>query len=164
MQLYKLTSQMMELNKLAEVDPEMEIAVADTLEGIEAEFQDKAQAIATIFLNLDPDVEGIDKAIKQLQERKKLYQNQKARLIEYLRTNMDAAGIKKIDCPLFSITCAKGRESVIVDDTEQIPDDYVVIPEVQARADKTKIMEAHRKGEAVPGTHIERGQSSIRIK
>lgn len=164
MQLYKLADNMKELQQLAEIDPEMEIAVADTMEGIEAEFNEKAQAIATIFLNMDPDIEGLDKAIKNLQARKKARENHRARLIDYLRENMDRSGIKKIECPLFTITCVIGREAVIVDDTFKIPDDYVSIPEVEAKADKNKIMEAHRKGESIPGTHIERGKSSIRIK
>lgn len=163
-QLYKLTKQMRELEKLAEVDPDMQEAVTDTLEAVEGEFQEKAQAIATIFLNLDPDVDAIDQEIKRLQERKKLYVNQKARLIEYLRENMEGSGIKKIECPLFRITLAKGREVVVVDDEDEIPDDYMEIPHVEAKPDKKKIMDQYRTGEPVPGTHLERNKSSIRIK
>lgn len=162
--LYELTQSMRELEKLAETDPEMQESVTDTLEGIEAEFNDKALAVATVFLNMDPDIQGIDNEIKRLQGRKKLYENQRAHLVEYLRVNMEGSGITKIECPLFRITCAKGREAVIVDDTDAIPDEYVSIPEVQAKADKKAIMDAYKKGEAVPGTHVERGKSSIRIK
>jgi hypothetical protein len=77
---------------------------------------------------------------------------------------MEGSGIKKIECPLFIITCAQGREKVIVDEIEDIPDDYVSMPPVEAQADKKKIMGAHKSGESVPGTHVERGLSSIRIK
>ena len=162
--LYEMTKDMMELKKLAQTDPDMEIAVADTMEGIQASFEEKAKAIATIFLNMEPDIQGVDMEIKRLQQRKKAHVNQRARLIEYLRTNMEAAGINKIECPLFIITCAEGREKVIVDEIEDIPDDYVNMPIVEAQPDKKKIMDAHKSGESVPGTHVERGQSSIRIK
>ena len=115
-------------------------------------------------MNLEPDIAAIDNEIKRLQARKKLYVNNRARLIEYLRSNMEASEITKIECPLFRITLAKGRERVIVDDSELIPDDFMRMPEVTPEADKNKIMDAYKQGEEVAGTHIERGPSSIRIK
>jgi len=164
--LYEMTTEIKELKALADADPEMEIAVADTLEAIEMEFQDKALAVATIFRNLEPDIEGIDAEIKRLQARKKKYVNHRARLVDYLRSNMEASEITKIDCPLFSITLAKGREKVIVDDQELVPDDFMRIPDVQAEVDKNKVMDDYRTEGVcnIPGVHIERGQSSIRIK
>lgn len=162
--LYEMTTEIRELKALADTDPEMEVAVADTLEAIQMDFNDKALAVARISLNLAPDVEAIDNEIKRLQARKKLYANHRARLIDYLRQNMVASEITKIECPLFRITLAKGREKVIVDDQELIPDDYMRVPDVQAECDKKKVMDAHKEGEEVPGTHVERGQPSILIK
>ena len=78
--------------------------------------------------------------------------------------NMETNGIKKISCPLFTITNVIGREVVVVDDVDEIPDDYMELPPVTAKADKKAIMTALKAGEEVPGVHIERNKSSIRIK
>jgi len=77
---------------------------------------------------------------------------------------MEASEISKIECPLFRITLSKGREKIIVDDSNEVPDDYMRLPEVKAEVDKKKVMDAYKNGDEIPGVHIERGQSSIKIK
>lgn len=162
-QLHQITAEMRELAQLAE-DPEMEIAVKDTLEGMQMTFNEKAEHLAKILLNMDGNMEAVNAEIERLQARKKRFQTQYASLIDYLRTNMDASGVKKISCPLFTITCAQGREKVVVDSVDDVPDDYMRIPEVVAEVDKVKALNDMKEGKEIPGLHLERGQSSIRIK
>lgn len=171
--LYQITHQAMELRNLADADPEMEIAVADTLEAIEMEFEDKAVAVARICLNLKADVEAIKKEIARLQGRKKVVENRQASLVDYLRVNMEKVAeanntkVKPIlKDPAIPIRYRMGSESVIVDDNELIPDEFVRVPEVVAEADKKKIMDDYRASDRVcnvPGVHIERGKASIKI-
>lgn len=161
--LYELTGQMKELEKLAEIDEGTEIAVRNTMEAIHGEFNDKAQALATVMLNMDGNTDMIDREIKRLQDKKKRIQNNRATMIDYLRENMQASGIKKISCPLFSITLVQGRESVIIDDSDEIPDDFVNV-KTEITADKVKISKAINDGVAVPGAHVERGRPSVQIK
>ncbi len=161
--LYQLTGQMKELEKLADVDPEIGIAVKDTMEALEGEFNEKAQALATVVLNVDGNIDMIDAEIKRLQEKKKQIQTRKKSMHDYLRENMEAASIKKISCPLFTITLAMGRESVVIDEESEIPDDYVSV-ETIIKPDKKKIAADIKEGSEVPGAHVEHGQSSIRIK
>lgn len=163
-QLHQLTGQMLQLNQLAEDDPDMEIAVADTMEGIQAEFNDKAIALATLFTNLDATETALDNEIKRLQARKNRVKNRRGEMVNYLRENMEAAGIKKISCDLFTITWVIGREVVAVDDIDEIPDDYMVLPPVEAKPDKVKILAELKDGVEIPGVHKERNQASIRIK
>lgn len=162
--LYELTGQFKELTALMEgADEDMAIAVRDTMGAIEAEFNDKALAVSRVILNMDGDIDAVDAEIERLQERKRLMSNRKGQIINYLRENMEASGITKIACPLFTITLAKGRESVIVDDEKSLPDDLMRVS-TKIEPDKKAIGDRLKAGEEIKGAHLERGQSSIRIK
>lgn len=162
--LYTIAEQFKELAALAETaDEDLAVALRDTMEGIEGEFQEKGKAIAMITLNIDGDLEAIQSQIDRLTERKRIINNRKESLKEYLRTNMDAAGITKISHPLFSITCGKGKPIVVIDDEKALPDDFVNV-KVTSAPDKVAIARALKEGKAVPGAHSEIGKSSISIK
>lgn len=162
--LYELTGQFKELAALADgADEDLAVAVRDTMGAIEAEFNEKALAVSHVILNFDSDAAAIDAEIERLQERKRLIASRQKQIKEYLRENMEAAGITKISCPLFTITLAKGREVAVIDDESQIPDELIRV-KTEITPDKTAILKLLKEGGEVPGAHIERGQSSIRIK
>lgn len=163
-QLYHITEQYNELAALAEsADEDLAVALRDTMEGIEGEFQEKGKAIAMVALNIDGDLEAIQSQIDRLTERKRVITNRRESLKEYLRTNMEASGITKITHPLFTITCGKGKPIVVIDDEKAIPDDYVNV-KVTSAPDKAAIAKAIKDGIEVPGAHTEIGKSSISIK
>lgn len=162
--LYEITGQFRKLAALAEnADEDLAVAVRDTMGAIEAEFNDKALAVSRVILNFDADLAALDLEIERLQERKRLITNRQKQIKDYLRENMEAAGITKISCPLFTITCAKGRESVVVDDELKLPDELMRV-KTEISPDKAAIAAKLKAGEDVPGARLERGQSSIRIK
>lgn len=136
-------------------------ALIDTIEGLQGMFEDKAIRIVHVLANNDSDVSEIDAEIKRLQERKKTIVNGKERLKDYLRFYMESTGITKISSPLFTISLAKGRSSVQVDDESLLPEDY---KRVTVSPDKTLIGKALKDGYEVPGARLAEGQSSIRIK
>lgn len=160
--LYEISAQFKELQAIAN-DDEMAVAVADTLESMEGEFNEKANAIVSMVLNMDGDVEPIDSAIERLQARKKVIQNKQASLKNYLRENMERTGINKISCPLFTITCVEGRELAYIDNEEALPDEYLSV-KTTISPDKTAITKALKEGKEIEGAHLERAKSSIRIK
>ena len=162
--LYEITGQFRELAALADgADEDLAVAVRDTMGAIEAEFNDKALAVSHVILNFDADIAALDSEIDRLQERKRLITNRQKEITDYLRENMEATGITKISCPLFTITCAKGRESVVVDDESKLPDELMRV-KTEISPDKTAIAAKLKAGDDVPGARLERGQSSIRIK
>lgn len=163
-QLYHITEQYKELAALAEsADEDLAVALRDTMEGIEGEFQEKGKAIAMVALNIDGDLEAIQSQIDRLTERKRIITNRRESLKEYLRTNMEASGITKITHPLFTITCGKGKPIVVIDDEQALPDDFVSV-KVTSAPDKAAIAKAIKDGIEVPGAHTEIGKSSISIK
>jgi hypothetical protein len=159
--LRELTAELAGINELAK-DPEIPAeAIANTINGLEGMFKDKAINVVHVLLNNDSDIGEIDAEIKRLNDRKKVMNNAKERLKDYLRFNMEASGISKIESPLFTITLAKAREVVVVDDTEKLPEDY---KRVTVSPDKALIGKALKDGYEVPGASLALGQSSIRIK
>lgn len=184
--LYPLTKQMMELAAMADTDDEgLKQAIQDTMDGIAGEFGDKADNIVMLRRNIDGEVIAIEAEIDRLTELKRIKVNAVSQIGDYLRRNMEAADIKSIKRPLFTITLAASPEKVIVDKPDDLPDDLVRVkvvqdPDKKAIAAKLKANREHNEavrkrmasGEdceheliSEPGwAHLERGESSIRIK
>lgn len=164
MRLHEIAKEYREVAALADSDDEgMAQAVIDTLEAVGGAFEEKAQTLVRITLNRQADIDALDNEIKRLQARKQTILNAEASFKEYLRTNMEATGISKISCPLFTITLAKGREVAVIDDADQLPDELMRV-KTDISPDKLAIAAKLKAGEEVPGARLERGQSSIRIK
>lgn len=185
-QLYAMTAQMVELAAMLDTDDEgLNQAIQDTIGAIQGEFGEKADSIVMLRRNIEGDVLAIDSEIDRLAELKRIKNNSIAKLTNYLKRNMEAADITSIKRPLFSITLAKGLESVIVDKEDDLPDDFTVV-KTSINTDKKAIaarlkeirehniavrkrMDAGEDAEVdlIPEptwAHLERGESSIRIK
>ncbi len=163
MKLYELTEQHKELAALVESGELTEDMIADTMEGIEGEFNDKAIALVKVAENMDADTTALDQMIKQLQDRKKVIENKQKSLKDYLRMNMEASEITKIECPYFTITLAQGRDMVEVMDVEKIPLDYIDF-KTERRPNKKDLLAALKDGKDIPGVTLTKTQKSLRFK
>ena len=163
MKLYELTQQHKELATLAETDENMAEAVENTMEALEGDFNDKAISLITVVNNINSDVTAIQDEIDRLTLRKKTMTNRQDSMREYLRINMEASEITKITCPLFTITLAKGRDMVQIDDVEKIPTDYLNI-KTSFVPMKKEILADLKTGKEIPGTLLIKSKTSLRIK
>lgn len=185
-ELYALTGQMAELAALADTDDEgLRQAIQDTMDGIKGEFEVKADSIVMLRRNIEGDIDAIDKEVDRLNELKRIKENTVGQLSDYLRRNMEAADIKSIKRPLFTITLALSPEKVIVDDEKAVPDEFVslksvITPDKKNIAVRLKEIRDHNEAvrkrmaagedaeaellEEPSWAHLERGESSIRIK
>ena len=162
MKLYEITEQHRQLEKLVEDGEFSDEMVADTFASIEGAFEDKALSLIHVVSNMEADMEAIDSQIKRLQDMKKVRVNKRESLREYLRFNMEASSITKIDCPLFNISLRKGRDIVEINDPDKIPDDFVT-PVVDLKIDKPKLLKALKEG-SVAGASLVKSKSSLFIK
>lgn len=161
--LYELTGQYLEVSALAD-DPDFPMeSIQDTLEGIEGEIADKAQALLQVVASMEGDTTAIDNEINRLQSRKRVIQNRAQSLRDYLYRNMVDSRINKIDCPLFSITLSKPRPMVVVQDERAIPDQYKKTT-VVSKPEKADILKALKAGKEVPGCYLGETQRSLIIK
>ena len=163
MRLYELTGQYIGLSRLID-DGEMDAeALQDTLDGLEGELEQKAEGLLSYVANIGSDVAAVDAEIKRLQARKKTMTNQQQWLREYLKTNMAAAGIKKITCPLFSVTLGKAKPMVVIDDESLVPKKYKKTIPATTQIVKADLLKAVKKG-SVLGAHLGESEQSLLIK
>jgi len=185
-QLYALTGKLAELQGMADTDDEgLKEALQHAMDEIQGEFEVKADNIVMLRRNIESDVTAIDTEIERLTELKRIKSNSVAQISDYLRRNMEAANLKSIKRPLFTITLALGKEKVIVDNEDAVPDELTAVktsiaPDKNAIAAKLKEIREHNDAvrkridagedaehEMLPElawAHLERGESSIRIK
>lgn len=160
--LREISDQHKELMGLIESD-DLDEAIADTMEAIEGEFEEKAKSLKIVSDNIKSDIDILDAEIKRLQERKKVAENRYKSMIEYLRLNMEFTGIKKIQHPLFTITLRAGRKIVEIENEESLPDECVVVS-TSVKPDKRRIEKLLKEGEDVPGAKLVDSKSAILIK
>lgn len=165
MKLYEISQQYADVQKLIDSDDtgSMAEAIAETMQLIEGDFQDKAVNVVLFTQNIESDIEAIDAEIKRLQEKKKSIQNKADGMRDYLRMNMAATGINKISCPLFSITLSAPAQQVEITDESLLPDDYVAVKTVIS-PDKRKILADLKAGVNIPGAMLVDGTQRLTIK
>lgn len=137
--------------------------ILDTLEGESTDLIEKGKNVAAVFRNLESDAKQIKEAEQQLAERRKAYEKRAESLKNYLKTNMEIAGIHKIECPWFVVSLDNNPEAVTVDDESIIPRDYFKEIPASYQLDKMLVKQAIKDGFTVPGAHLSRG-TSLRIK
>lgn len=162
-QLYKLTGQLKELEILVSKEEVPAEQVEDTLKVIEGDFEEKAINIIKVVKNQQPSIDAMDNEIARLNRMKKSIASKMENLKEYLRTNMEASGISKIECPLFTITCKKPADVVIITDEDELPDDLVTT-KTTVSPDKKVILKKLKAGEDVPGAHLGKAKAALQIK
>ena len=156
MSLYHMTEQYRAaLAELSDADLPEEV-VADTLEALEGELVQKGQAVAAFALNLAAEIEAIKAVEKRISDKRKALEKRESGLRDYLRTNMEKAGIGEIKAidGSFTAKLQKGRPSVVVDDESLIPDDSEYV-RWKREVNKTAIAAAIQAGVEVAGAHIE---------
>ena len=149
-------------DKLHDLDLDDE-TIADTLEGESGDLIEKGKNVAAVFRNLESDAKQIKEAEQQLAERRKAIEKRAEALRNYLKTNMEVAGIQKIECPWFVVSIAQNQEAVTVDDETLIPRDYFKEIPASFVLDKNLLKSAIKDGFTVPGARLTRG-TSLRIK
>ena len=146
--IFELTDDYRQLLAMME-DPEIdEQAIADTMEGIEMEIEQKADNYAWLIRSLEGSREIVHKEVARLQALDKRYENFIGRLKENLMFCMRSTGKEKFKTKLnsFGIRKAGGKQPLVIDfeNPADIPEDYRKV--VKYGADNDKIREALDKG------------------
>ena len=162
--LYELGQGFLELLALAEegeCDPQM---IADTLESIDAEIEDKVDGCAKVMKQLDAECEAIDKELERLTARKKAMANNSDRIKKRVEEIMILTERPKIKTTLFTFSIQKNPASVKLEteDISMFPARFLKMHE--PTIDKTAIKEALKAGEELPGiAHLEQTEG-LRIR
>lgn len=144
--------------RLADMDLDAQ-TVADTIEasGLTDALQEKAQGVELVARAAEVHCPAIDAEIARLQALKARRQKIAQGLRDYVRHNMETAGIERITCPLFTLALKKNPPAVDVLDEKQIPPEFWTTPAPkppEPRIDKTAIKNAIKAGADVPGARL----------
>lgn len=157
--LYDLAGAYKQLaDRLATMDLDAE-TVADTIEasGLTDEISTKAQGVLLVAKSAEQYLPAIDAEIARLTALKKRHEHIAGRLRDYLKQNMEAAGIERIECPLFAVSLRKNPESVEVFDEKQVPENYWHTPEPKPSIIKSAVAAELKAGREVAGCRLVQG-------
>jgi hypothetical protein len=135
--------------------------IADTVEasGIVDDIAQKAAGIEMVARSLEVHVPAVDAEIERLTALKKRRQNAAKGLRDYLRANMQAMGITKLESPLFVIKLQNNPAAVDVFEPGLIPAEFMTQPAPPPPApDKKAIAGALKAGIDIPGARLVQGQ------
>lgn len=164
MTIYEITNDYLQLMQMME-DPELDPkTLADTMEGIEGELEDKADNYARVMKNMEADLNGIKAEIERLSTRKKTIENNIKRMKEALQFSMETTGKTKFKTELFSFGIRKNAPAVVMDEPyiENVPERFLKYSD--PTINRSAIKEAIQNGEDLEGlAHLESSTSlSIR--
>lgn len=162
--LYTLAGQYQQLaERLSNMDLDA-TTVADTIEasGLTDEIAQKATGIEMVARTMEMHTPAIDAEIARLSALKRQREKAAAGLREYLKHNMIAAGIEKIESPLFKIKLQNNPPAVEVYEPGLVPSEFMTQPAPPPPAvDKAAVKGALKAGIDVPGCRLTTGQRLV---
>ncbi len=156
MQLYKITNEYE--NVFSQVDENGEITtdMIETLDALQADFENKAVSVATYIKNLEAEEAAITQAMDDMKTRKARLTKQVLSLSDYLQFNMQKLSIKEIkSSPYFKIRIKQCPASVDITSEDFIPAEFWR-EKVTTSIDKIRLKDALNEGIEVPGACIAR--------
>ena len=162
--LYELANNYQQIKALEDMTDLPVEVIRDTLEALEGDLQAKAVNVAKFVENLEAQAGVIQAAANAMTARAQRVQKRANSVREYLKFNMQATGITRIECPEFTIRLQDNPEAVRISEGATVPDEFMVTPEPPpATPDKKALKAAIKAGREIDGVWLEKGQS-LRIE
>jgi hypothetical protein len=159
MKLFEISQQFQELERLADNDELAPEFIADTLEGLQGQFEDKAVAVAKFILSLEANADAIAEASKAMELRSIRLQKRADSVRAYLLFHCQALDVKKINTSEIVIARRNNPVAVQVSDDKAVPREYWRQPPAPPpQLDKKLIKEKLQAGEDIPGVYLESGE------
>ena len=155
--LYELSADYQKLLELAE-DPDTDAeTLADTLEALGGEIEDKADNYARVMKSMESDISGLKAEIERLTNRKKSMENNIANMKKKLQEAMVDTGKVKFKTALFSFGIRKSPASVVIDAPKKVPEAFLIPQE--PTIDKEALSAALKNGEDLSGiAHLQQSE------
>jgi hypothetical protein len=153
--LYQLTDEYLRLMELA-ADPEAdEESFALALAEIQGSMQEKGIAVAQMIRNFEASASQIREAAASLTARAAKLEQSECRLRQYLKQNMEKAGIRKIESPYLIAAIKQNQPRVIVDDNAPLDGRFLRHEPESWHPDKAELRRALMTGEKIPSCRLE---------
>lgn len=153
------------IKDIAQYKEDMLQAWFDTLEGIEGEFEQKAESVAVYFKNLQSDIKQLKAEEQALKSRRLQKEKSAEQLKTYLLNSLQIIGRKKIDMSRAVISLKNNPPKLMIDDELSFinwamvhNDDLLKYSEPEIR--KQEVMKLLKAGNnEIPYVHTEQGIS-----
>lgn len=139
---------------------EDEILLLDMVEGTTDLFQIVAKAV-DIKAEADTMADALKLRISDLEARKARFNRQSEAMRKLIKGLMDAVGQTKLVLPEATLSIAKGREKVVVDNVDDLVQGFFRTERI---ADKDAIKTALTAGSEVPGARLEVGEPTLTVR
>ena len=157
--LYDLAADYAKVKELLEnedIEPEI---MQDTLESIEAAMEVKAKNIAILVQGLGSDASIIKAEEQRLAQRRKAIENKQKWLKDYLKSQMEYAGIDRFKTPTHTISLQNNPPALKITDEGAIPANFLAVIPERYEVDKAALKDALKAGEEIPGAELVQGKS-----
>ena len=152
MNLYELTQEFATAMQAITVDPETgEVSGFEAVDGLDAAFEDKAEAYAVTIKNLDAEIKALKNERDNLKAREDATKKRMEYMKQHLADSMLAVGKDKISTAKAALSFRKSMQVNITSDV-MVPDDLCKV--IDRKPDKTAIGKLLKSGEAVPGAEL----------
>lgn len=160
MKLYELSDAYKELLEREDLDPQ---AVVDTLDAIKDEIEIKADGIASLIDELQSSADRKKDKAKDWIESAKADLQRAQWLKQYLKSELDNAGIKKVETENHLLNVRNFKASTVIDDEDKIPGQYRNYAKYEGMYDvmKQDVYAALKDGKDVPGAHLEPNRNVV---
>lgn len=142
--LYEIKNEFSELLLMADEQGLSLDDIKDTMDGIEFEFEEKADSTAKMIKTLIADADAVKAEKDRLADREKALRNSADNLKKYLETMMLEVDKKKFKTKLFSFNIQNNAPSVKVEVEELLPKKYL-IPQPD-KVDKKQLLKDLKTG------------------
>lgn len=160
--LYELTDMYNNILELIEDEDTDNESLNNALAAIEGDINSKAENTAKLIKNIDGHVIALKEEEKRLQAKRKVLENKRESIKEYLEYQLESIGKDKVVTPLFTVARQNNPPSVNILDEDSIPETYK--KEVTTTSiDRKELLAALKEGKEVAGAEIKQGKH-LRIK
>lgn len=128
------------------------------LDHLHDKFEEKALNVAAYYKNIQKEIEAIKEYEKDMHARRKNLENRAESLKSYIKSSMVECQINKIKGLEITLSIQSSPVSVVVDDIESLPEEFVL---VQKSADKRALKQFLETGEYLEGARLERSTSLV---
>ena len=165
MKLYELTADYVSILEAIENGDIPEEAIADTLDAITGEINEKADSIACVLKNLDAEISAIKAEEDRLAYRRKAKQAAYERLETYISETLRSANIDKLETARNKITFRRSEKVFCSEEFLQYAietrSDLLTYP--SPKPSLSAIKDALKQGEDIPGAMLQTSYN-IQIK
>ncbi len=136
----------------------------DTLEGIEGEFDEKAESIAVYIKQLKAEANILKFEKSAIAKRQSQKEREVEKLAAYLLNAMKAIGRSKVDMPHAVVSIRNNAPSLIVDNEAEFvswaqENNDSLLEYIMPKVKKNDVKKLCKNGEAIPFVHMESKQS-----